>query len=279
MPVDLFAPKAFSPSVATPPAVPAVPPPLKAGDPLPIGKLEPEYHEAYRAWQTGATPLTNYAMLQAMQPIVDTAVQSYGAGSQGSPTMASRAKLMALDSLKTYDPDKGTLRTHLLSSLRGLHRVGAGEANIISMPEQVALDRRHLQESEEELRDQFGRQPSDAELADHTGLSTKRLRHIRQGHTGLNTGAFGESTNAEAYMPASQPLGQSDDDAWLDLVYHDLSATDQVIFQHTLGWNGSPVLDTREIAAKLGLTPGAISQRRKKIQALVDQRHTSGLGI
>lgn len=262
MPVDLFAPKAFSPE------------PIKEQ-----GGLEPDFHEPYQAWKTNPNPDTTHAVLSAVRPVLDEAVRSYGAGSQGSPTLQTRAKMMALNALGSYDPQKGALRTHLLSNLRGLQRVGAGEANIISVPEQVALDRQLLQKAEKELQDNLGRIPSDAELADHTGLSRKRMAHIRQAHTGLHTGALGVGQNEEAYMPASQIAGQSDDDAWADLVYHDLDRPEQVVMEHTLGMGGKPVLGTTEIARKLGVSPGRVSQIRQKIQTLLDKRYTSHLGI
>lgn len=262
MPVDIFAPKAFSP-VETPEQAAA----------------DDAFTEPYKAWKEKPGPDTSHALLGAVRPVINEAIRSYGAGSQGSPNLATRAKMMALNAMGTYDPAKGSLRTHLLSSLRGLQRVGAGEANIITMPEQVALDRQQLQKAEKDLHDQLGRAPSDAELADSTGLSRKRLGYIRQGQAGLNTGTFGVGQRDEAFMPATQIAGQSEDDAWADLVYHDLSPTEQVVMQHTLGMGGHPVLNTAEIAKKLGVSPGMVSNYRKKIQTLLDKRYESELGI
>jgi DNA-binding NarL/FixJ family response regulator len=40
-----------------------------------------------------------------------------------------------------------------------------------------------------------------------------------------------------------------------------------VILEHALGLHGKPVLQNQQIAKKLRLSPGAVSQRKAKIQA------------
>jgi DNA-directed RNA polymerase specialized sigma subunit len=246
--------------------------------PLPETPETPEYTTAWQSWKKEDTPQTRTALLESVRPVLDDAVRAYGAGSQGSPTLRTRAKLMALQAMQTYDPAKSPLRTHLMSHLRGLQRVGAREAAAISVPEQVALDWRRLHHAERNLEDNLGRAPSDQELADHTGFSLKRIKHVRKNRGSIPTGVLAAQPS-DAPMPPIRPVGQTDDDAWINIVYHDLSPRDQVILQHTLGWNGNSVLNTAELAAKLGVTPGLISQRRRTIQDLLDQRYVSGLGL
>jgi DNA-binding NarL/FixJ family response regulator len=41
--------------------------------------------------------------------------------------------------------------------------------------------------------------------------------------------------------------------------------------EHTLGLHGKKVLSNQEIARKLRLTPGAVSQRKATIQQLLNQ--------
>jgi hypothetical protein len=62
----------------------------------------------------------------------------------------------------------------------------------------------------------------------------------------------------------------------MDFVYDDLGPTDKLIMDLTLGRNGRRKVSTAEIAQKLRMTPGAISQRAAKIQAMLDKRHTQG---
>jgi DNA-directed RNA polymerase specialized sigma subunit len=239
--------------------------------------LSAEFDSVYPQWKSNPTPELNAKLVKTMQPIIDTAVSSY-VGSNASPTVKSRARLMALKSLGTYDPQRGNVKTHLLSQMQSLRRLAAKEQNIISIPEQVGLDFKRLNETENELRDSLGRDPTDEELADTTGLSTRRIRKVRgfnqpvaEGMTARRNGNSDDAVNTE--IASSLPNYTRHTDAWLNFVYDDLSPTDKLVMDMTLGRNGRRPASTQEIAQRLRLTPGAISQRAAKIQQMIDQRY------
>ncbi len=54
-------------------------------------------------------------------------------------------------------------------------------------------------------------------------------------------------------------------------LYHDLDPYDQVILEYGLGLNGSPKLPAAQIARRLKLSPGAVSQRASRIQQQLDE--------
>jgi len=238
------------------------------------GQLEPDYQDSYDSWKKTPTSATRGALLKNVQPVIDSAVYSY-AGPKPSPNTRSQARLMAIKAFDTYDPQRGNMRTHLLSQLQGIRRQSARSQQIISIPERVSLDRRHLREAEESLTDNLGRDPSDLEIADHSGLSLKRIEHIRRAKPGTNTGSIlGE--DGEVYSPPSTIPGDTNTaDAWLEMIYHDLGNADRVILDYTLGLHGAPSQSNREIANRLGLTEGAISQRKQKIQLLLDEQYNT----
>ena len=68
-------------------------------------------------------------------------------------------------------------------------------------------------------------------------------------------------------VAGDQAIASNDLDLWKRAVYHDLEPVDQFIMQHTWGIYGAPPLSTKSIADKLRITPGAVSQRRSKIDA------------
>ncbi len=237
-----------------------------------------EFENTYAQWQTQRTPAMNTKLLSTLQPVIDTAVSSY-AGSSPSPTLKSRAKLMALKALETYDPKRGNVKTHLLSQLQSLRRMSAQSQNIIHVPEQVGLDFQNLAESENELRDQLGRDPTDDELADHTSLSQRRIRKIRAFRQPLAEGTTtteNDYENADDAIASTVPGVDRGRDAWLNFVYDDLSPTDKLIMDMTLGRNGRRRTSTQDIAKRLNVTPGAVSQRAAKIQGMLDKRYTQG---
>jgi RNA polymerase primary sigma factor len=155
-----------------------------------------------------------------------------------------------------------------MSQMRGLQRPAAQEAQIVRLPEGVALNKKQLDDTEKELTYKLGREPSDQQLADHTGLSLKRIRHIRQAkpvvaHSSvLSPDAEGVPELPESYIPGSDPQAEG----WAELIYYDLDEIDQYIYDRTTGSHGRKVWPLKKIADKLGITPSAASQRAARIQ-------------
>lgn len=251
-----------------------VAPPFSA---QPVHNASLDFDSLYPEWQKAQTPEMNTKLLGTIQPIIDTAVGSY-AGQSASPTIKNKARLMALKAMQSYDPTRGNVKTHLLSQMQGLRRLAAKEQNIISIPEQVGLDFQRLSAAENELRDSLSRDPTDDELADMTGLSTRRIKKIRHFHQPISEGMTArqndnseDTTNTE--VASSLPNATNAVDAWLDFVYGDLSPVDKLIMDMTLGRNGRRAASTQDIARRLNITPGAVSQRAAKIQNMIDRRY------
>lgn len=233
-------------------------------------QAEQDQLEPFEAWKAHPDNKTRGALLKSVTPVIDRAVYTY-AGPKPSPAVKSRARLMAMQAFDSYDPQKGTMKNHLMGQLRGIQRYAGQQNQIISVPERVTLDKLNLQQAEEQLRDNLGRDPSDMEIANHTGLSLKRISYIRGASHGVPTGSFVDESG-EVYSPSSAVPGSADrEDALRQLVYYDLGDVDQVVMDYTLGSNGSPKLSTQEIAKRLGITAGAVSQRKARIQGLLDE--------
>ena len=117
----------------------------------------------------------------------------------------------------------------------------------------------------------MGREPTDAELSDRLGISLQRLNKIRQYQPGMSTGQA-ESADPMQGQPASiMPNQHENEEYCAQIVYMDLGPMDQKIMEWTLGMNGHKKLSNQEIAKKLNRSPGAITQRKMRIQKLMDQ--------
>lgn len=236
---------------------------------MPTNLLEPEFEPHYSTWKAQEDPKTTAALLTAIAPVLDNAVKTYG-GPRPGPNVKTKAKLIALDATRRYDPSRSKLRTHLMTHLQGLHRVAAREAQIISLPERIGLDAFHLQRAESDLQDKLGRSPSMAEISDHTGLSLKRIKHLQRPRSVMAEGSM-MSQSDEGPVQFNPAVENDDDSAWRQFVYDDLHPSDQLIMEHTTGMHGRKILPKQEIARKLGISPGALSQRAAKIQAMIDR--------
>jgi DNA-directed RNA polymerase specialized sigma subunit len=161
----------------------------------------------------------------------------------------------------------------MMSRLQRLRRVAAKQRQIISMPEQVAMDQMQLTRSTSELEDKLMRDPSDDELANHTGLSMKRIQYIR---TGVRPVAESTITRMGpegigGFDPSVRGLAQGTD-SWAELVYSDIEPTNQFIMENVLGMHGHEPMAPSKVAARLKISPAAVSHRMAKIQQKLDRR-------
>lgn len=242
--------------------------------------LEQPFAESFNAWKQQPTPETSDALLKTLQPVMDSALRTFAGSAATSPTMRSKAKLILLKSLNTYDPKQSKLRTFAMTNLQGLRRSAAEESQIIGVPELVRLDQHRIHNVELELADKLGRPPSSAEVAAAAGVSLKRLEHVRKakGATAVGTIVKHDATDEEDMDPTimAAPAARRRN-VYLNFIYQDLDPRDQVIMESTLGLHGKPVLSKGQIAAKLGLSAGAVSQRAARIQAIIDRHEDNPL--
>lgn len=230
--------------------------------------LEDEYKPAYESWKNNQTPEGNLSMLQAVDPIIQKGVKMYGGD---SPLAASQGRLMALDAIRKYDPTRSRLQSHLLNQMQGLRRVTQQQSQVLKAPERVLLESQRLRESHQELSDELGREPTDAELTDKLGISMSRLAKIRKYQPGMSSGQVEEIDPMSGGAAGRLPNQKDAENLWAEIVYQDLSPIDQKIMEFSLGMRGQSKLSNQEIARKLGRSPGAITQRKMKIQQLLDQ--------
>lgn len=234
-------------------------------------QIEDNLKDPYETWKANQTPAGNAAFLKELDPVIDKAIRSHVG--KPNPLTRSRARRMALESLPKYDPSRSRLGTHLFNQLKGLKRYNAQQGHGVRVPERVVLDRHVIDTASQELRDELGREPSDSELSDRTGYPQKRISYVRGYHPAMSQGFFagvGEATGSGGFTP---PVEQPESDGWIRLVYEDLDPLDQNIMEYTLGMNGQPVLSNQEIARKLNRSPAAISQRKVRIQSMLDQEN------
>jgi DNA-directed RNA polymerase specialized sigma subunit len=236
-------------------------------------KLETGLSTQYNQWKQKNTPQTRSAVLKAMQPVIDRTVSSYG----DHPYLRAHAKRLALGALDTYDPQKGKLQTHLQTQLRGLQRLSAQQDQIISLPERVMLDRRDLLNAETELEDKLGRVPSMDEIANYTGLPPRRIGYIRGTVPATAVGSMQDADGVPVDVAAKSLYADNKLSLWERMVYDDLSPRDKVIYDYTLGTHGTKKIPANELAAKLGVTAAAISQRKAAIQDQLDQELLLGM--
>lgn len=230
----------------------------------------------FELWRKDPSPKNAAALLQAASPVIDSALTSYAGGDRA---LSGRAKVLALKAFQTYNPKKGAkLNTHLMSQLQPLRRDYHNRANPLKIPERAMLEWRGVSEAEGVLKNELGRDPSDVELADRSGYSLKQIRRLRAyGQTGIPASYF-DDTEGDDSAPDNAPSVSRPDPQkiWMDYVHHDLGPIDQKILEWKTGVFGHQALSTNEIARRLKLSPGAVSQRASKIAAKLAEAQELG---
>jgi DNA-directed RNA polymerase specialized sigma subunit len=235
-----------------------------------IPKLEPNYTEQFNAWQLKPTKSTMGSLLKQVQPSIDKGISAHVGNANANPMLRSRARKIAVQAIRSYKPQTSKLETHIINQLQGLKRISRQQQQIVKVPERISLESNMLQRASDELEDEHGREPTASELADRTGLSMRRLKRIRSYHVPMAEGAFASGTEeSEGFLPAVE--NSASEDAWVELIYDDMDTTNKKIMEWTIGMHGHKKMSNQNIARKLGVSPGAVSQRKAQIQKQLSQ--------
>lgn len=233
--------------------------------------IEPDFAEPYAAWQKKPGPETNLAMLNVLQPTIEGAIRTHVG--QPNPMLTSRARLMTLDGLKSYDPGRGRLQTHLYNHLQGLKRANRKQTSILRVPERVAIGRQSLENAENELRAELGREPNDEEISNHTGFSARQMARVRSYDPAIAEGTLENAPHGGGLLGGVQGQDEEKNQLWRDAVYDELDDYHRLVMEHSIGLNGKRVLSGQQLAAKLQRSGGAISQAKARIQQKLDEAY------
>jgi DNA-directed RNA polymerase specialized sigma subunit len=238
--------------------------------PIPKSKEQPLL-ETWMMWKKTPDKATSRLLLQQAAPAIRTGI-SYHAGG-GSRTLEGQAKLKVLDAARTYDPSKGaSLSTHIINTLAGLRRDAIKATNVLSVGEVAYRQHQYLRQQEEEFRDQHGRDPDDEELADYSKIAdVERVRKLKRFRPGVSLDQI-QRSSVDSEDDLFEPPVEKDDSLHYATIVRDASDNpkERFIIDHTFGLEGKKVYEGKEIARRLGVTEGLISQLKLKIQKRID---------
>ena len=225
----------------------------------------------YDAWKRRPSKNTITPLVTALSPVLDKAL--YGYGYQSDPAAKTTAQLYLTEVLPKYDPAKGAnLKTFVTTEMQRLQRILPRQSQAIPIPEQAQLDLKHVQQAETDLKDTLNREPSPTELADHLGLSIRRINTIKAKY-GMPTMHAGSMMDEQGGQVEFGMANQTDpnEELWQEAVYGGLAPIDQNIMDWSLGLHGNPIKSKTEIARRLKISPAAVTQRSAKLRAKLEE--------
>lgn len=213
--------------------------------------------DIWKRYQDGDNSVSGQ-LLKSLDSTITGAINAYAGGNNEYRT---KAKVLALEAVKTYDPTHDTqLSTHVHNSLKKLTRISADRGNIIHMPEQSALDRKQLDKVIHDYVIDNGEEPSKQVLSDITGMPINKINRLMK--------LTGQTSTSAATSEQGDLLDRAPRTAvtlYEDTLYQELDPTNQKIYEWLTGYKGSPMLSRQEVANRLKMTTPALSQRIAKI--------------
>jgi len=229
-----------------------------------------ELKTRYETWKQDPSDATMGQLLTAAEPVIKNSLRSYAGGSD-DPIYRLEALRLSAAAFNSYDPDRGAqLETYLMSSLQPLKRTVYERSQGLHLPQKAWYDLRNLRRSRANFETELGRDPTQLELSDATGLSIHRIDYLEKfERSEIPESVLREKNPDEYFQPGETTMAESE--FWAEAVYYSLDPLDQTVYDYRVGAHGKPALSNQKIAQKLGLSEGAVSQRVTRIVQLMGE--------
>ena len=228
----------------------------------------------YDMWAQDPTPENLAKIITELEPTINAEVQRFP-GSK--PLLRGRAKSLTVKAVQSYKPAEGTqLRSWVITQLQPLARYGQ-QLRPVHAAEVAIRQAAEVNRIRGELSDELDRDPTLVELADATGISSTRIKRIReQVKPTMSEGSFMEADNPEDVNSLPGTTLPNRMDTSEEIVYDSLDPRDKTIFDWKTGKHGKTQLANQEIAKRLGVTPAMITQRSYQIALQIRDLHNRG---
>lgn len=183
-------------------------------------------------WKETQNPIYFRGLYQSMKPLLDSAATK---ASFGSNIPKSAHQIWAAqnfhDALKTFKPDKGvTLQTHVYGAVhQKAKRLNYLYQNLGQIPEPRAMQIGLYQNITSALREQLGREPSAAEIADEMSIGLKDVERLqKEVQKDLSLTGLEEQITIES--PKEEEI--------LNMLYYELSNEQKLVYDYVWGKHG-----------------------------------------
>lgn len=217
--------------------------------------------EKIRDWKKSRDPNLLIELVTRYQPVVNSVVNKYQTTGVSRDTIKAKANVQLLKAFQSYDPGKmASPTTHIWNNLQKVQRMASESLQSGHIPEYRNFKMSTFKTVKDNLNDRLGYEPSVAQMADEMGWSQAEVQRMNQELAGEVTAS---SAEFDFYGNARQ--FENKDKVLVDYLYHELQDKDRVIFEHTFGYGGKPILKNKEIAQKLGVNEMWVHRAKKRL--------------
>jgi DNA-directed RNA polymerase specialized sigma subunit len=199
-------------------------------------------------------------LLKNLSGAIGTAVNSYRGAPVPQVTLELEAKRQALLAIQDWDRSKGmSLASYVTTMVKQrLYRYIGTHANVARLPEGQIRQIGPIREAVSDLTSKFGREPTTDELADHLGMPVKQITRLRRNLRSDLLEEGGGLDNIEHYN--TDPGFER-----AMMAYYQLTDMEKLVFDFSLGAHGQPRLKPTEIASRLKISNGRVSQLKTSL--------------
>ena len=217
--------------------------------------------DAYAAWSANPTPENMKAVLDDLDPTINSEIQRF---SGPKPLLKSRARALAVKAVRSYDPASGTkLRSWVVTQLQPLSRY-TNALKPVYAPEDASRKAYAIAQARERFVDETGRDPTDEELADAVGINVARLRKVRKMVPAVVHEQQQEAGDDDQVPDHAIYRTNAVQDA-AAAVYSGLNDRDKRIFDLRTGSHDQTAVQGQAVARTLGISPALVTQRGNDI--------------
>lgn len=223
------------------------------------GKQEREL-QLWKTWKDGGKQQDHLRpLLQSMRPFINSQSNLWATRNRDIPPAAIKAEFtnQFVQALETYDPTKAALNTHIKHRLRKAQRFVTSYQNPARIPETRVYRIRELQDAQTHLDQQFGRTPTQLELADHLKWSPRQVDLLQREVRAARPTSY--------FMSDPFATSPSRHQEILRLLPYELNPDERAVFEHLYGVGGKPQLEPGQIARTLNMSAPKVSRLKKAI--------------
>jgi len=217
--------------------------------------------EKWRIWKdSGQHPERLTPLLDACKPHIDREVNRWSSSGLPRIVLEAEAKRLAVESFHTFKPGAGAqITTHMTNHLRGLDRFVNTYREDIRLPQEKVHLANKVFRTKQELELELGREATIEEISEHSGVGKHTIGSLKRFQSSL----YSNNEMGGFAQPVREDI--THDQIVADFLYHDLSPKQKIVFQHSTGYRGKPVMSAGEIAKKLNVSAPRVSAIKNEI--------------
>jgi DNA-directed RNA polymerase specialized sigma subunit len=200
-------------------------------------------------------------LFKQYQPMISGSVGQYAQTGLSPSALDLEAKKLIINSLKTYDPSKGNITTHIQNNMKSMFR-DTNKASQIYIPEARATMFRKYKDTYANMSETMGRDPSASEMASALKISQSAARRLSK-ETGSTIVPESDIYMSDVPMPTIEDRG-----AFIKALGKRIKdPTDMTIAD--MSFNSPKPSSNADIGKATGISEGAVRQRKDKLIKLI----------